>query len=140
MARTRSATGEGLLGSELAVTRHPAALARVHPLPQGEREETARLHGSHRLVCPLQHAQRLQIGIQDRLLLGALVGVLLAHADDGAQRLDVVAVALGFAVDVLDVVGNRLLFLFKPLDALDDGLELVLGEGMRRLIVQHGRC
>jgi hypothetical protein len=32
----------------------------------------------------LQHSQGLQIGLEDRLLLGTLVGVLLAHADDGA--------------------------------------------------------
>ena len=47
-----------------------------------------------------QHPKRLHIGLEDGLLFGALVGILLAHPDDGAQRLGVVAVALGFRVDV----------------------------------------
>ena len=69
---------------------------------------------------------------------GALVGVLLAHAHDGAQRLDVVAVALGFRIDVADIVGDRLLFFFQTLDALDDGLELVFGEFRRGLVLDGG--
>ena len=68
----------------------------------------------------------------------ALVGVLLAHPHDGAQRLDVIAVALGLGIDVADVVGNGLLFFFQPLDALDDGLELVLGESRRGLFLDGG--
>src|SRR5579871_467392 len=77
-----------------------------------------------------QHAERVQIGLQDSFLLLALVDVLLAQAHDGAQRLDVVAVDLGLAVDVADVVGDRLLLFFEPLDAFDEGLELVLGEAV----------
>ena len=89
--------------------------------------------------CKLpQHAQRVQVGFQDRLLLLALVDVQLAQPDDGAQRLDVEAVALGFGVDVADVVGERLLFLFEPLDALDEGLEVILGEAVRSLFVFGG--
>jgi len=42
-----------------------------------------------------------------------------------------VAVALGFRIDVPDVVRDRFLFFFQPLNALDDGLELVLGEFCR---------
>jgi NTP pyrophosphatase (non-canonical NTP hydrolase) len=77
-------------------------------------------------------------GQGDRLGLGALVRVLLAHAHDGAQRLDVVAVTLGFGEDVADVVGDRLLLFLQPLDALDDGLELVLGKFRRGLVVADG--
>jgi ATP-binding cassette subfamily F protein uup len=51
---------------------------------------------------------------------------LLAQPHDGAQRLDVEAVALGLGVDVADVVGDGLFFFFQPLDALDDRLELIL--------------
>src|SRR5258708_7109822 len=72
-----------------------------------------------------QHPKRLHVGFQDGFLFGPLVGVLLAQAHDGAQRLDVEAVALGLRIDVADVVRDRLLFFFQPLDALDDGLELV---------------
>src|ERR1700687_817530 len=78
-----------------------------------------------------QHPQHLHIRLQDGFLLGALVGVLLAHPDAGAQRLDVVAVALGFGIDVADLGEALLLFLSQPLDALDDGLELVFGEFRR---------
>ena len=44
------------------------------------------------------------------------------------QRLDVEAVALGLRIDVADVVGERLLLLLQPLDALDERLEVILGE------------
>src|SRR4051794_6990655 len=84
------------------------------------------------------HPQCLHIRLENRLGLGALVRVLLAHAHDGAQRLDVVAVALGLGEDVADVVGDRLLFFLQPLDALDDGLELVLGKFRRGLVVADG--
>src|SRR5260370_34035155 len=85
-----------------------------------------------------QHSQRLHVGFQNGLLFGALVGVLLAQPHDGTQRLDVEAVALGFGIDVADVVGDRLLFFFKPFDALDDGLELVFGELGRGLVLDGG--
>src|SRR5260370_17388240 len=85
-----------------------------------------------------QHSERLHVGFQNGLLLSALVGVLLAQADDGAQRLDVKAVALGFGIDVADIVGNRLLFFFQPLDALDDGLELVFCKFRRGLVLNGG--
>src|SRR6201993_3999415 len=69
-----------------------------------------------------KHPQRLHIGLQDGLLLLALVGILLAQPHDGAQRLHVVAVALALGIDVTDVVGGRLLLFLQPLDALDDRL------------------
>src|SRR5581483_1054853 len=78
-----------------------------------------------------KHPQRLHIGLENGLGFLALVGILLAQSHDGAQRLDVEAVALAFGIDVADVVGDGLLLLLKPLDALDDGLELVLGETCR---------
>src|SRR6266536_2545829 len=78
-----------------------------------------------------QHPQRLHIGFQNRLGFGALVGILLAQAHDGAQRLDVETVALAFGVDVADVVGDGLLLFLQPLDALDDSLELVFCESCR---------
>src|SRR6266446_9050928 len=82
-----------------------------------------------------QHSQRLHIGFENGLLLGALVGVLLAQTHDRAQRLDVEAVALGLGVDVADIVGDDLLLLLQPLDALDAGLELIFCECCRRLFL-----
>ena len=96
--------------------------------------------GSARLATASQHPQRLHIGFQDCFLLGAFIGVLLAQANDAAQRLDVEAVALGFRVEVADIVGDRVLFLFQPLGPLDDGLELVFSElGRGRFLHSGGR-
>src|SRR4051812_12876346 len=89
-------------------------------------------------IVASQHSQRLHIGFQDGFLLGALIGVLLPQTHDGAQRLDVVAVALGFGIDVADIVRDRLLFLFQPLDAFDDGLELVFCEFRRGFVLNGG--
>src|ERR1700730_13003548 len=86
----------------------------------------------------LQHPERLHIGFQDGFLLGALVGVLLAQPHDGAQRLDIKAVAFRLGIDVADIVGNRLLFFFQSFDTLNDGLELVLGESCRGLFLDGG--
>ena len=61
-------------------------------------------------------------------MLLPLLGVLLAQADHGAESLDVEAVALRLGIDVADVVGDGLLLLLEPLDTLDEGLQLVLGE------------
>ena len=77
-----------------------------------------------------QHPERVQVGLENGLLLLALVDVLLAQPHDCAQGLDVEAVGFGLAIDVADVVGDRLLFLLQALDALDESLELVLGEAM----------
>ena len=68
------------------------------------------------------HAERFQVEIEHRFLFLALVGVLLAERDHLAQDLGVEAVALGLGVDFLDVGGDRLLLLLKPLDALDQEL------------------
>ncbi len=47
------------------------------------------------------------------------------EADDLAHRLGVIAVGLGFGVDVLDVVGDALLLFLKPLDTLDKQPQLI---------------
>src|SRR5712692_1199527 len=82
-----------------------------------------------------QHSQRLHVGFENGFLLGALVGVLLAQTHDRAQRLDVEAVALGLGVDVADIVGDGFLLFFQPLDALDDGLELIFCKCCRGLFL-----
>ena len=86
----------------------------------------------------LQHSQGVQVGLQYRLVLFALVDVLLAQAHHDTQRLDIEAVALGFGIDIADVVGERLFLLLEPFDALDEGLELILGEAVGGLVVFGG--
>jgi hypothetical protein len=52
----------------------------------------------------------------------------LAQAHDRPHRLHVIAVGLGFQIDVLDVIGDALLFLFEALDALDEEAQLFGGD------------
>src|SRR3954471_1341202 len=89
-------------------------------------------------TTPSQHPQRLHVGFQNGFLLGAFVGVLLAQTHDGAQRLDIETVAFAFGIDVADVVGDGLLFFFQPLDALDDGLQLVFCKSGRGRFLNGG--
>src|SRR6185437_12707508 len=77
-----------------------------------------------------EHPERVQIGLENGLLLLALVDVLLAQEHHGAQRLGVVSVGFGFPVDIADVVSDRLLLFLQALDAFDEGFELILGEAM----------
>src|SRR5580698_5516770 len=88
-----------------------------------------------RLMTRSNHPERVQVGLENSLVLLTLVDVLLAQPHHDAQRFDVEAVALGLRVNVADVVGDRLLLLFEPLDALDDRLELILGEAVGGLFV-----
>src|SRR5262249_56859994 len=62
----------------------------------------------------------------------------LAQADDDPQGFDVEAVALGLRIDVANVLGDCLLLFFEAFDALDERLELLLGETTGRLIVLDG--
>ena len=90
-------------------------------------------------LASVQHPERVQVGLEDRFLLLALVGVLLAHPHHGAQHLDVEAGSLGLRIDVADIVGERLLFLFQLLDARNDRLELILGEAVGGFLLDGGR-
>src|SRR5689334_1746252 len=76
----------------------------------------------------IRHSERVQVGVQDFLLLTALVGIELAQAHDAAERLGIEARAFRFGIDVTDIVRRRLLVLFETFDALDEGLQLVFGE------------
>jgi hypothetical protein len=60
----------------------------------------------------------VQVGIENLLLLTALVGVELPQSHDRAQSLGVEAGAFRFGVDVADVVGGRLFLFLEALDAL----------------------
>ena len=86
-------------------------------------------------ISSLEHAERVHIGFEQRLLLLALVAVLLAQADNDTQCLDVKAVALGLGIDIANVVGDRFFLFLEPLDPLDKGFELILGKTAGGLIV-----
>ena len=73
----------------------------------------------------------MHVGFQNRLGFLPLLRILLAHPHDGAQRLDVETIAFALGIDVADIFGDSLLLLFQPLDALDDGFELVLRKACR---------
>ena len=51
------------------------------------------------------------------------------------KRLHVEAGALGFRINITDVVGDCFFFLFETFDTFDEGLELILGETVSGLIV-----
>src|SRR6516225_1575342 len=89
-------------------------------------------------ISSLEHAERVHIGFEQRLLLLALVAVLLAQADNDTQCLDVKAVALGLGIDIANVVGDRFFLFLEPLDPLDKGFELILGKTAGGLIVFDG--
>src|SRR5712691_8858888 len=80
----------------------------------------------------------MQIGLEDRLVLLALIGVLLAHPHDRAQRLDVETVRLGLGIDIANVVGDGLLLFFEPFDAFDEGLQVILRKTGGGLFLDSG--
>src|SRR5436305_519842 len=59
-------------------------------------------------------------------------------AAGSAQGREGEAIALGLRIDVAGIVRDRLLFFFQPLDALDDGLELVFGKFCRGRFLDGG--
>src|ERR1700730_14601007 len=70
----------------------------------------------------------VQVDVEQRLLLVALLRVLLAQPNHFAQDLHVEAVALGLLIDFLLVFVQRLDLFLDPLDALDDGAQLIAGD------------
>src|SRR5215218_5949069 len=65
-------------------------------------------------------ADRCAIGFEHGVLLLPGVGLHLPEPHDHAHDLWVISVRLGFGIDVANVVGDALLFFFKPLDPLDE--------------------
>src|SRR3954470_88348 len=80
-----------------------------------------RLSGGHQSV----EAERRAIGFQQRIGFLPRLRLHLAESDDGPHRLGVVAARLGLGIDVLYIVGDRLLLLLEALDALDQEPEFV---------------
>src|SRR5262249_54896542 len=76
----------------------------------------------------VQHAGRMHVVLENRLLLAPFIGILLAQPHDHAQRLDVKAIGLGFGINVANVVGDRFFLFLQPLDALHEGLQMILRE------------
>src|SRR5271166_5752749 len=94
------------------------------------------------VFCPpssgLQHSECMHVGLEDRFVLAPLVGILPAETHDRAQGLEVEAVGLGFRIDVADIARDCLLLLFQPLDALDEGFQVVLGKASGALLLLCG--
>src|SRR5580700_5376089 len=82
----------------------------MHWCPRRARALCSRLAGSRRTGVTFDSSRfrlrgcshyGLQVEVQERLLLVALLLILFAHADHLAQNFDVEAVALGFEIDFL---------------------------------------
>jgi hypothetical protein len=82
----------------------------------------------------------MQVGIENLLLLAALVGVELAQAHDRAQSLGIETGAFRFGIHVSDVVGGGLFLFLEALDALDESLQLILGKAGCRLFFFGRGC
>src|SRR5947209_14095739 len=80
----------------------------------------------------LRQAERLAIGLEQRVGFLAGVGFHLPQADDCSHRLGVVAVGLGLGIDVADVVSDALFLLLQTLDSLDEQPQLVGRDGAFR--------
>src|SRR4051794_938750 len=78
----------------------------------------------------LLHDLGAEGGVADKILFLEPRVLLLLQGDDLFHDLRVVAHALGFAVDILDVVGDGLLFFFESFDTLDKCAKLVAGDAM----------
>ena len=70
----------------------------------------------------------MQAGIEHFLLLAALICIQLAQAHERAKCPGVKAGALGLGVDIANVVGGRLFFFLKALDAFNESFQLVFGK------------
>src|SRR5579872_5009846 len=71
------------------------------------------------------HVHGGQVKIQNRLLLLEIRLVELSHADHLAHDLGLEPSPFGLAIDFADVGGQGRALFFQPLDAIDEGLELV---------------
>src|SRR5262245_29591593 len=78
-----------------------------------------------RSVGGSDHAQRMLVRVEQRLLLGSVGGIHRAQRNDLPHGLDIVAHALCLAVDVADVAADRLALLLELLDALHEALQPV---------------
>src|SRR6185437_6861750 len=83
--------------------------------------------GRNRAPCS-DHSQRVLVGIEQRVLLVAVGRVHLPQRNDLPHGLDVVADALGLAVDVLDVAADGAALFLELLDALDEALQALGGD------------
>src|SRR5688572_29459693 len=82
-------------------------------------------------------AERGLVGVEQSLGLLADMALHLAEPDDGPHRLRVIAPRLGFGVDVLDVIGDRLLLFLEPFDPFDQQPQFVCGDASFRHIFSN---
>jgi len=62
----------------------------------------------------LRHSESCHIEVENRLFFLALVCILLAQANDGANGLGVEALTFHLGIDILDVVPSPIRLLFSP--------------------------
>ncbi len=86
-----------------------------------------------------QHAERMHVGLENRLLLAPFIGILFAQPHDRAQRLDVEATGLCLGVNVADIIADCFLLFLQPLDALDESLQMVFRKAAGRRFRSGGR-
>src|SRR5262249_51782109 len=107
----RGMTSESFAASAVGFTRpvtftppRTPALREFGFQSRGDRRGVAPQVGETRLAAnrvrarsaSVQHAERMHVSFENRLLLAPFIGILLAQPYDHAQRLDVEAVGLGF--------------------------------------------
>src|SRR5262249_19785327 len=75
-----------------------------------------------------EHAQRMEVCVENRCFFLPLSCIFLSQLDDGADGLGVEPVALGFGEYVADIGRDTGLFLFEFFHAADDAFELIDGD------------
>ena len=81
-------------------------------------------------------AERGLVGVEQRFHLGAVMRFHLPQPDDLAHDLAIIAIALGFRIDVADVVGDALFLLLEPFDPLDEQPQLIGCDIIAHVILQ----
>ena len=141
--------------SDTIMVDQPTVASHQAPGTQalGTQARGTQARGTHLVVRPLSgetdkpggrstHSERGQIKIEDRLLFESAIAVLLPDRHDLAHDFHVKAVALGLAVDFLDVARERFFFLFKSFDPLNErlqmtGVDLARTDGIRIRRLRH---
>src|SRR4051812_13634159 len=105
--------------------RRDASFTDRKPAPSPPRSSGLRWRLCRSLGRGRRRLDRLQINLEERFQLVALLLVLLAHPDHLAKNLDVEAVPLGLEIDFLLGFGELLDLLVDVLDPLDNGAQLI---------------
>ena len=85
--------------------------------------------------CSLRQAESRAIGFHQRVGLLARVRFHFSQSNDRPHRLGVIAVGLGFRIDVANIVRDALLLFLQTLDPLDKQPQLVGRDGALRHVL-----